>query len=62
MTMNEKILENVNATMSMEDLPLNQEDKDRIMSCLEGRNSFKSAISSLINKYQQNNPQRDING
>lgn len=53
MTKNEKILENVNATMSMENLPLEQEDKERIMECLEGKQTFKSAIDLLINKYTQ---------
>jgi hypothetical protein len=47
----ERIIENVNATMSMEDMPLLDSDKERMRECLEGKVDFQDAINVLINKY-----------
>ncbi len=47
----ERIIENVNATMSMEDMPLLDSDKERMRECLEGKVDFQDAINALINKY-----------
>lgn len=47
----ERIIENVNATMAMEDMPLLSEDKDRIRECIEGKVSFDVAIEMLLKKY-----------
>lgn len=47
----ERIIENVNATMSMEDMPLRATDKERIKKCLEGSMSFQDAIEVLVEKY-----------
>ncbi len=53
MTKNERIIENVNATMSMEGMPLTQEDRDLATSCLEGKIDFGEAIASLVKRYTQ---------
>ncbi len=45
------IIENVNATMSMEDMPLLQSDKERIQECIDGKVSFQEAITLLIQKH-----------
>ncbi|WFR55642.1 hypothetical protein QA584_18775 [Anaerocolumna sp. AGMB13025] len=51
MSNSETIIENVNATMSMEDMPLLDSDKEHIRECLEGKVDFQDAINALINKY-----------
>ena len=51
MSENERIIANTNATMSMEDMPLMQEDKDRLRDCLEGKASFQDTIDMLVRKY-----------
>lgn len=53
MTKNERIIENVNATMSMEGMPLTQEDRELAVSCLEGKIDFEEAIASLVKRYTQ---------
>lgn len=53
MTNNERIIENVNATMSMEGMPLTQEDKELAANCLDGKIDFGEAIASLVKKYTQ---------
>ncbi len=53
MTDNERIIENVNATMSMEGMPLTKEDRDLAARCLEGKLDFGDAIASLVKKYSQ---------
>ena len=53
MTSNERIIENVNATMSMEGMPLTQEDRELATRCLEGKIEFGEAIASLVKKYTQ---------
>ena len=47
----EWILENTDANMSLEDMPLQSEDKLRIRNCLEGKLSFDFAIQELRKKY-----------
>lgn len=51
MNKTKKIIENVNATMSMEDMPLQEEDKVRITECIEGKVSFKEVIEQLVKKH-----------
>lgn len=53
MSKEDRIIENTNATMSMENMPLLQEDKDRIRECLEGKVSFQEAIDKLVKQYTQ---------
>lgn len=47
----ERIIENVNATMEMENMPLSEDNKSMIRSCLEGRVLFEDMLSSLVAKY-----------
>ena len=47
----EWILENTDANMTLEDMPLQSEDKLRIRNCLEGKLSFDFAIQELKKKY-----------
>lgn len=51
MNKNDRIIENINATMSMEDMELSQVDKNRLKECLEEKTSFKDEIDKLIKQY-----------
>jgi hypothetical protein len=51
MSQNEKIIENVNAIMAMENMPLENEDRGRILECLEGKTTFQEAVDGLVSKY-----------
>lgn len=51
MTENDRIIENVNASMGMEDMPLTFEDKKRIRDCLEGKKSFQDTVDDIIRKH-----------
>lgn len=51
MSKEDRIIDNTNATMSMENMPLLQEDKERIRECLEGKVSFQEAIDKFVKKY-----------
>ena len=47
----DRIIENINATMSMENMPLTEGNRTMMRSCLEGRLSFDDALNSLIAKH-----------
>lgn len=49
----ERIIENVDATMRMEGLPLSPSDKERGRLCLEGERTFEEVISELVSKYKE---------
>ena len=51
MSKNDRIINNINATMSMEDMPLLKEDKERLRECLEGKVSYEDAINKPIKQY-----------
>lgn len=51
MSNTERIIENVNATMSMENMPLLFSDKERMRECMEGKVDFDDAVNLLIKKY-----------
>ena len=51
MSKNDRIINHINATMSMEDMPLLKEDKERLRECLEGKVSYEDAINKLIKQY-----------
>lgn len=55
MNINDRIIDNINATMSMEDMPLLKEDKERIRACLEGKVSYEDAVQKLIEEYKADN-------
>lgn len=52
MSKNDRIINNINATMSMEDMPLLKEDKERLKECLEDNISYEDAINKLIKQYK----------
>ena len=47
----DRIIENVNATMEMENMPLTDDNKAMLRSCLEGRVLFEDMLNDLIVKY-----------
>lgn len=49
----ERIIANVNATMSMEGMPLTDADKRRIKDCIEGKSSFDDEIKKLVEYYKK---------
>ncbi len=51
MTKTERIIENVNATMAMENMPLTDENKRTIERYLDGVEAFEDILSSVIQKY-----------
>ena len=51
MSKNDRIINNINATMSMENMSLSKEDKERLRDCLEGKVSYEDAIDKLIKQY-----------
>lgn len=51
MSKNDKIIGNINVSISMEDTPLTQKDKDRIRKCLESELSFQDTIDKVLEYY-----------
>ncbi|GAB1401672.1 hypothetical protein MASR1M68_05830 [Elusimicrobiota bacterium] len=51
MTRIDRIIKNVNATMSMANMPITTADKKRIERCLQGKQSFDDAVSKIVKKY-----------
>lgn len=49
----ERIISNVNATMSMEGMPLTENDKIRIAECIEGKKSFDAAVREIVEHYRK---------
>lgn len=49
---NNWIVENVNSNMAMEGMPLEDEDRRRILDCLEGKKTFQEAVEELVAYYQ----------
>ena len=47
----DRIIENVNATMEMENMPLTDDNKSMLRNCLEGRVLFDDMLGNLIAKY-----------
>lgn len=47
----EKLVENVAASMAMEDLILTDEEKALLLACAEGKTSFEDAIAMLKGMY-----------
>jgi hypothetical protein len=47
----EYIIENINFTMSMEDMPLTSENKKQLQKCLEGKMDIDKLIAKTIKKY-----------
>lgn len=53
MTQAEKIIEEVDSSMTMEGLPLTGEDRRRIRRCLEDPSELKETLRGLIQKHTQ---------
>lgn len=51
----EKIIEDVNATMRLEGMPLTTEDKEMIRKCLEGESTFEAERQKIFKEI------RDLN-
>jgi len=49
----EYIIENINFTMSMEDMPLSVENKYQLREGLEGKIDFDKLITQTITKYKK---------
>lgn len=47
----ERIVNEVDSSMSMEGMPLTNEDKNRIKVCLESSENFEKTILALIKKH-----------
>lgn len=47
----EKLINEVDSSMSMEGMPLSSEDKDRIRICLANPSELNGIISNLIKKH-----------
>jgi hypothetical protein len=50
----ERTIEMVNSTMAMEDMPLTDEDKDRLRSVLRGETSTDEMVQQLVEKHRRN--------
>lgn len=53
----EKIVEEVDSSMSMEGLPLTADDKARIRTCLNNPAMLDEILSSLLKKHTMSNVQ-----
>ena len=49
----EYIIENINFTMSMEDMPLTVKNKYQLQKCLEGKMDIDKLIAKTIKKYKK---------
>ena len=47
------IVDNVSATMAMEDMPLSSADKERIYDCLNNKITFDQAVQNLVSQYKK---------
>lgn len=49
----ERILANVNASMTMEGMELTESDKKRITDCLMGTRTYEDTIKELVRAYKK---------
>jgi uncharacterized protein YwgA len=47
----ENIVKNIDFTMGMEDMPLTEEDKSRLINCLSGKTDIKKILDETIKKH-----------
>jgi len=47
----ENIIENIDFSMKMEDMPLTNEDKSRLKSCISGRIDINKVLLEIIEKH-----------
>jgi len=47
----ENVVENIDFSMTMEDMPLTNEDKNRLRDCLNGKSDIDKIIQEVIKKH-----------
>ena len=47
----EKIIDNIDFSMTMEDMPLTNEDKNRLRNCLNGKDDIHKVLQETIKKH-----------
>jgi hypothetical protein len=47
----ENVVENIDFSMKMEDMPLTDDDKNRLRSCLSGKSDIQKIIQETIQKH-----------
>jgi len=47
----ENIIENIDFSMKMEDMPLTKEDKNRLRKCLNGKEDINKVLQETIKKH-----------
>ena len=47
----ENIIENIDFSMKMEDMPLTNEDKNRLRNCLNGKDDIHRVLRETIQKH-----------
>jgi hypothetical protein len=47
----ENIIENIDFSMKMEDMPLTTEDKNRLRNCLNGKDDINKVLKETIKKH-----------
>jgi hypothetical protein len=47
----ENVVENIDFSMKMEDMPLTDEDKNRLRDCLNGTVDFENILQEVIRKH-----------
>jgi len=47
----ENVVENIDFSMAMEDMPLTNEDKNRLRDCLNGKLDIDNILQEVIKKY-----------
>lgn len=47
----QKIIRNVNSNLSIEGMPLTNEDRDRIRLCLAGKSTVEEMVKKLVDKH-----------
>ena len=47
----ENIIENIDFSMKMEDMPLTEEDKSRLRTCLSGNRDINEVLRETIKKH-----------
>ncbi|GHT71900.1 hypothetical protein AGMMS49579_08170 [Spirochaetia bacterium] len=47
----ENIIENIDFSMKMEDMPLTEDDKYRLRNCITGKTDINAVLQETIKKY-----------
>jgi hypothetical protein len=47
----ENIIQNIDFSMKMEDMPLTEKDKNRLRDCITGKNDIAKVLQETIKKY-----------